>query len=264
VHLDLWHVDAFANRPFAGNPAAVCLLDSWLDDGLLRSVAEENNLSATAYLVRQHDEYHLRWFTPQCEIKLCGHATLATGFLVLNILHPSRDTVRFETRFSGPLTVRREGSLFAMDFPAFSPRPCLNPPQNLLHALGMDAPPMAVFEANSTYFVVCDSEDAVQKLRPNLALIEKLHPFVVAVTAPGETCDFVSRYFARSYGVPEDPVTGSAHCALAPYWAQRLGKANLHARQVSARGGELWCELGGQRVTIKGNVVLTLQGSLLL
>lgn len=262
--LDLWHVDAFADRPFVGNPAAVCLLDSWLDDRLLLAVAAENNLSATAYLVRQHDEYHLRWFTPQCEIKLCGHATLATAFIVLNILNPLRDTVRFETRFSGSLTVRCEGSLLAMDFPAFPLRPSAISSQDLMQALGMDAPLVTILEANSTYFVVCDSEDTVRKLRPNFAVLEKLHPFVVAVTAPGENCDFVSRYFAPSYGVSEDPVTGSSHCALASYWAQRLGKANLHARQLSARGGELWCELAGQRVTIKGNAVLTLQGSLSL
>ena len=262
--LNIWHVDAFATHPFEGNPAAICPLNHWLDDGLLQAVAAENNLSATAYLVPEHGDYHMRWFSPRYEIKLCGHATLASGFAVLNILEPGRDSVRLETRHSGPLTVYRDGSLFAMDFPAFPSTPCVISPPTLLQALGIEAQPVAIFEANSTYFVVCASESAVRQIRPNFGLIEKLHPFVVAVTAPGEACDFVSRYFAPSYGIPEDPVTGSAHCALAPYWAHRLGKNQLHARQVSARGGELWCELAGERVTIKGNAVLTLQGSLSL
>jgi PhzF family phenazine biosynthesis protein len=264
VHISLWHVDAFTSRAFEGNPAAVCLLDCWLDDRLLLAVAKENNLSATAYLVRQHGEYHLRWFTPRCEIRLCGHATLATAWILLNVLDRTQESVRFETRFSGSLAVRREGPELAMDFPAFAPQSCAEPPLELLPALGVDGGFVAVFEANNTYFVVCESEAAVRRIQPNLAMIEKLHPSVVCVTAPGETCDFVSRYFAPSYGVPEDPVTGSAHCALAPYWSSRLGKLNLHARQFSARGGELWCDVSGERVAIKGQSVLTLQGTLSL
>jgi PhzF family phenazine biosynthesis protein len=268
----LFHVDAFTAKPFAGNPAAVCPLNAWLDDDRLRQVAAENNLSDTAFLVQQDGgarndhsgHYELRWFTPRCEVKLCGHATLASGFVVLNILDPERNLVRFETRHSGTLTVSRDGDLLSMDFPAIPPRECLNPPEKLFRALGAEPVPTTIFEGNSTYIAIYESEEAVRDIRPDFTLLEQLHPFTVGITAPGKQSDFVSRYFAPSYGVPEDPVTGSAHCTLTPYWSVRLGKTHLHARQVSERGGELWCEMHEQRVALKGNAVLTLQGELLL
>jgi predicted PhzF superfamily epimerase YddE/YHI9 len=262
----LFHVDAFTATPFAGNPAAVCPLESWLDDATLRSVAAENNLSETAYLVRRADDYELRWFTPQCEVKLCGHATLAAAFVVLNHLQQERDLVKFETRWSGTLTVGRDGDRLAMDFPVLRPWICAERPADLLRGLGGAASPSSVLQIEDNYFVVYESEKDVRRVRPEFAALERLHPAGVAITAPGNDVevDFVSRYFAPSYGIPEDPVTGSIHCSLTPYWAERLGKTQLHARQVSSRGGELWCEVAGARTIIKGNAVLTLQGTLSL
>jgi PhzF family phenazine biosynthesis protein len=262
MSLPVFHVDAFTATPFAGNPAAVCPLANWLDDEFLLAVSAENNLSETAYFVPRGDSYELRWFTPLCEVKLCGHATLASGFVLMQILAPGRDSVRFETRFSGTLTVRRSGNLLEMDFPTLAPWKSEDPPAALTHGLGED--PAAVVQIEDNYFAVYGSEEEVKRIKPDLRLLEKLHPFGVAITAPGSDCDFVSRYFAPSYGIPEDPVTGSTHCSLAPYWAERLGKTSLHARQVSGRGGELWCEAKGDRVILKGNAVLTLQGELLI
>jgi PhzF family phenazine biosynthesis protein len=269
MSLPVFHVDAFTAGPFTGNPAAVCPLAEWLDDDLLRAVAAENNLSETAYLVPRGDHYELRWFTPRCEVKLCGHATLASGWVVLQVLEPGRGSVRFETRSSGTLTVSRDGDLLAMDFPALAPWPCRDPPAALLEGLekaigGLGKAPAAVMQIEDNYFAVFEREEEVRRIRPDFRLLEKLHPAGVAITAPGENVDFVSRYFAPSYGIPEDPVTGSTHCSLAPYWAQRLGKTNLHARQVSERGGELWCEVKGKRVILKGSAVLTLRGELLI
>jgi PhzF family phenazine biosynthesis protein len=262
--IPIFHVDAFTSRPFAGNPAAVCLLDGWLDDEWLRKVAAENNLSETAYLVPCADGYELRWFTPRCEVKLCGHATLAAAFIVLNLLNPGRDVVRFETRFSGELTVSRQDDLFTMDFPAWAPQPCGEAPEALLKGLGSGTRPQAVFEGNETYIAVYESEALVRAIKPDFGQLERLHPLAASITSRGDTVDFVSRYFAPSYGIPEDPVTGSAHCLLAPYWAERLGKNQMHAQQVSQRGGEIWCEVLGSRVAIRGEAVLTLRGSLLL
>jgi PhzF family phenazine biosynthesis protein len=262
MRIPLFHLNAFTNRPFSGNPAAVCPLQEWLDDGLLRKVAAENNLSDTAFFVPQNGHYDLRWFTPRCEVRLCGHATLASAYVVLNLLQPGLQEVRFETRQSGALTVSKDGDMFAMDFPAIFGKTCANPPEALARGLGPGPLPSTLLESNQIYIPVYETEDAIRNIRADFAILERLHPFAVAVTAPGRKSDFVSRYFAPSYGVPEDPVTGSAHSALTPYWAERLGKTHLHARQVSERGGELWCEMAGERVIIKGNAVLTLQGSL--
>lgn len=258
----VFHVDAFTATPFAGNPAAVCPLANWLDDKLLLAVAAENNLSETAYFVPRGDIYELRWFTPRCEVKLCGHATLASAFVLMQILAPGRDSVGFETRFSGRLRVRRNGKLLEMEFPALVPWNRKDPPAALIDGLGKD--PAALVEIEDNYFAVYETEEQVKRIQPDYRLLENLHPFGVAITAPGTDCDFVSRYFAPSYGIPEDPVTGSTHCSLAPYWAGRLGKTSLHARQVSERGGELWCEVKGDRVLLQGNAVLTLQGELLI
>jgi PhzF family phenazine biosynthesis protein len=260
--LSVFHVDAFTATPFAGNPAAVCPLAEWLDDELLRVVAAENNLSETAYLVPRGDHYELRWFTPRCEVKLCGHATLASAFVLLQVLGAKHASVRFETRFSGTLTVSRDGDLLAMDFPALVPWTCAAPPAALIEGLG--AAPATVVQIEDNYFAVYEREEAILSIRPDFRLLEKLHPAGVAITAPGNNADFVSRYFAPSYGVPEDPVTGSTHCSLAPYWAQRLGKTKLHARQLSERGGEMWCEVKSDRVILKGNAVLMLRGELLI
>jgi len=262
MYLPVFHVNAFTSKPFTGNPAAVCPLAEWLDDSLLQAVAAENNLSETAFFVPCGDHYELRWFTPRCEVKLCGHATLASGFILLQILETKRDSVRFGTRWSGALTVSREGDLLAMDFPALVPWACEVPPEALFEGLGKR--PSAVVQIEDNYFAVYEREEDVKSIRPDFRLLERLHPAGVAITAPGQNSDFVSRYFAPSYGLPEDPVTGSTHCSLAPYWAQRLGKTTLHARQVSYRGGELCCEVKRERVILKGNAVLTLRGALLI
>jgi PhzF family phenazine biosynthesis protein len=262
VRIPLFHVDAFTEQPFRGNPAGVCFLDSWLDEGQLRKVAAENNLSETAFLVPNKAGYELRWFSPSCEVRLCGHATLASAYVLLNLRQPQLGSVRFETRFHGILTVKKAGEFLAMDFPALFPHPCANPPDIWRDALALQSPPSEVVEADETYILVVDRPETVRNVRPNFALLRNLHPYVVAVTARGDDVDFVSRYFAPSYGIPEDPVTGSAHCILAPYWAKRLGKSRLHARQLSERGGELWCEVAGDRVLLTGKAVVTLKGSL--
>jgi PhzF family phenazine biosynthesis protein len=262
MRVSVFHVDAFTHEPFRGNPAAVCPLQAWLDDESLRKVAAENNLSETAFFVPGTGSYGLRWFTPRGEVKLCGHATLGAAYVVLNVLAPGLDLVRFETRHSGVLTVCRDGDLFSMNFPALSPKSCASPPKSLVEALGTSLSEVRVLEVNDIYIVIFEDESTIQNLRPDFSRLELLHPAVVAVTAPGQKVDFVSRYFKPSYGMPEDPVTGSAHCALAPYWAARLGKSQLHARQLSQRGGELWCDMAGDRVILKGNAVLTMQGTL--
>ncbi len=267
MRIPLFHVNAFTRWPFQGNPAAVCPLNAWLDDELLRKVAAENNLSETAFFVPTGDHnqgncHELRWFTPRGEVKLCGHATLASAYVVLCLLQPELTTVKFETRHSGTLTVHKDEEIFSMDFPAMFPKACASPPEAMFRALGSGPRPSQVLEVTETYIAVFDQERTIQNMRPDFALLEQLHPFVVSVTAPGERVDFVSRYFKPSYGLPEDPVTGSVHCALIPYWAERLKKSRLHARQLSERGGELWCELKGNRVILRGDAVLTLQGSL--
>jgi PhzF family phenazine biosynthesis protein len=258
----LFHVDAFTEQPFQGNPAAVCLLNSWLDEGLLRKVAAENNLSATAFLVPRDGGYELRWFTPRCEVKLCGHATLASAHLLLNVRRPELHSVTFQTKFRGTLTVRKDGPFLIMDFPAIPTNPSVTTPLGLAKALGLESRPAEVLEGDNAYILVIDGAETLRNLQPNFTFLENLHPFVTAVTAQGTDVDFVSRYFAPSYGIPEDPVTGSAHCTLGPYWANRLGKSKLQARQLSERGGELWCEVAGERVLLKGKAVVTMEACL--
>lgn len=259
MRIPLYQVDAFAGSLFAGNPAAICPLDEWLPDGLLQSIATENNLSETAFFVRNGDRYQLRWMTPAVEVDLCGHATLASAFVIFRCLEPRRDAVAFDTR-SGELVVRRNGELLTMDFPARAPEPCTVDPR-LIPALGK---PAREILAARDYLVVYDSEDDVRSLAPRMDELAQVDRFAVIVTAPGTRSDFVSRFFAPAQGVAEDPVTGSAHCTLTPYWAKRLGKDKLHAMQVSRRGGELWCENLGSRVSISGRAVLFLEGTITL
>jgi PhzF family phenazine biosynthesis protein len=264
MKIPLFHVDAFTDHLVSGNPAAVCLLDSWLDDAQLRKVAAENNLPATAFLVPATNGYSLRWFTGVSELKLCGHATFASGYVVLNRLRPELDSVRFSTQSRGDLTVRKEGDCLAMDFPALVAKSCATVPA-VIRALGPTLRPgdiVEMLEVFGIYITVLSSQSAVRNLHPDQVLLEKLHPSTVSVTAAGEDSDFVSRYFAPGYGIPEDSVTGSAHAALAPYWAGRTGKTQLHARQLSPRGGEVWCELAGDRVILKGRAVYFMEGSL--
>lgn len=257
--IPLYHVDAFTGRLFRGNPAAVCPLEEWLPDELLQAIAAENNLPETAFFVRRGERYHLRWFTPAVEVDLCGHATLASAFVIFEILDPARRRVDFDTR-SGELSVLRQGERLAMDFPAKPPSPC-EPPPGLLEALG--GQPLEVLKADY-YLVVYETEAAVRALRPNFGALRAATADGVIAAAPGEEVDFVSRFFAPAYGIDEDPVTGSAHCTLIPFYAQRLGKWSLRARQVSARGGELDCEHRGERVRIAGEAVLYLEGRIRL
>ncbi len=258
MRIPLYQVDAFADRAFAGNPAAVCVLEDWPPDSLLQAIALENNLSETAFLAPEGMVWRLRWFTPQVEVDLCGHATLASAHVVFEHLQPQAQKVAFETR-SGRLTVYRNGPVLSMDFPANPPEAAPEPP-GLADALG--AAPEAVLVAQSICVAVFGDERSVQALRPDFRRLAALESMLTAATAPGDEVDFVSRCFAPGAGIDEDPVTGSAHCALAPYWAARLGKTALTARQVSARGGRLACTLQGDRVVIAGRTAPYLSGTI--
>jgi PhzF family phenazine biosynthesis protein len=257
MELIIYQVDAFTSRVFEGNPAAVCPLEEWLDDKLMQSIAMENNLAETAFFVPGETGYHIRWFTPVAEVDLCGHATLASACIILNRIEPSLQEVTFASR-GGPLTVSRHGDLLAMDFPSQPPAECPAPPE-LAAALGKD--PVEVL-ASEDFFAVFSCEEDILGLNPDMRALSELSLRGTIVTAPGKQADFVSRFFAPSYGIDEDPVTGSAHCALTPYWARKLGKDELHAYQLSRRGGELFCEDRGDRVLISGRAVLYLEGSI--
>jgi PhzF family phenazine biosynthesis protein len=259
MQIPIHQVDAFSGRVFAGNPAAVCPLESWLADEQMQSIAAENNLSETAFFVPEGEGYRLRWFTPVTEVDLCGHATLASAFVVFRYLAPQLERVLFQTR-SGQLVVSRRGDRLSMDFPSRPPA-AVEPHPQLIPALGMQ--PKDVLAARD-YMLVYETEEQVRSLKPDMARLAEVDRFAVMVTAPGRDCDFVSRFFAPAKGVPEDPVTGSAHCTLIPYWSRRLGKKRLFARQVSPRGGELWCEDRGERVLISGQAVEFLSGTITL
>ena len=256
----IFQVDAFTRTVFKGNPAAVCPLENWLPDATMQAIARENNLSETAFFVRAGDGYQLRWFTPETEVDLCGHATLASAWVVFRKLGYPAGAVTFST-CSGDLTVTRSGELLTMDFPA-RPAQIVEPCPGLLDALG--GRPREVLAARD-YLVVYETADEVRKLRPDLGRLAAVDRFAVAVTAPGEGgYDCVSRFFAPAQGVPEDPVTGSAHCTIVPYWAERCGKPGIRAFQASRRGGELLCELRGDRVAIAGHCAFYLQGTIRL
>ena len=259
MKLPIYQVDAFTSEVFRGNPAAVCPLEEWIDDAKMQAIAAENNLAETAFFAKEGHHYRLRWFTPACEVDLCGHATLASAFVFMTRLTPSQSSIQFQTR-SGRLVVRREGELLAMDLPALPPWRVPAIAADLQH--GLNPAPKEMWQVRNNYFAIYETEDEVRSVKPNSALLEQLHPFGVCITAPGKNSDFVSRYFAPSYGIPEDPVTGSTHCSLTPYWSQRLDKQKLHALQVSGRRGELWCETAGDRVIVKGKAVLYLEGSI--
>ena len=258
MQIPIYQIDAFTNSPFQGNPAAVCPLDAWLDDDVLQAIAMENNLSETAFIVSEGDGFRLRWFTPAVEVDLCGHATLATGHLILNRLSPERDEVGFETR-SGALRVSRAGDGLAMDFPVLAPGEPMTAEPELLSAMGaqpLECLPIRKMHGAPYVMLVFETEAQVAALAPSFS---SLGANVIA-TAPGDKVDFVSRFFAPLSGIDEDPVTGSAHCTLAPYWANRLDKSALTARQISARGGDVGCRLEGERVIITGNCAFYMEG----
>jgi predicted PhzF superfamily epimerase YddE/YHI9 len=260
LKIPMYQVDAFAESVFSGNPAAICPLEAWLPDEKMQAIAAENNLAETAFFVRNGKGYKLRWFTPRVEIDLCGHATLATASVILNDLTPGERSVSFETK-SGTLTVTRDGEFYSMDFPSRPPLACADVYPGLVPALG--GKPEAVLAARD-YFVVYGSEEELRALKPDMAGLMKVDRFGVIATAPGREFDFVSRFFAPAKGVPEDSVTGSSHCSLIPYWSQRLGKKKLHAFQASPRGGELWCEDRGERVSMSGKAVRFFEGNIFL
>jgi PhzF family phenazine biosynthesis protein len=258
--LPLYQVDAFSSHIFRGNPAAVCPLDSWPDDATMQSVAAENNLAETAFFIPTSEGYHIRWFTPKTEVDLCGHATLASAHVLFEHLAYSEETILFHSR-SGALRVTRESGMLAMDFPADPPEP-VTPLPNLEAALGVKA--RACFKGRDDLMVLLDDEKEILHLNPDLRRLATLPCRGVIATAPGENVDFVSRFFAPQSGIDEDPVTGSAHTTLTPYWADLLNKPVLTARQLSARGGELICELNGERVIIRGDAVTYLVGEIFI
>jgi predicted PhzF superfamily epimerase YddE/YHI9 len=261
MELPIYQVDAFASVLFRGNPAAVCPLEEWLPDETLQAIAAENNLSETAYYVRKGERYDLRWFTPSVEVDLCGHATLAAASVILDVRRETPGPrVVFDTR-SAELVVEREGDLYALDFPSRPPAPFPEPHPGL--EIGLGAKPAQVLAARD-YLCVFESEQQVRELKPDMPALAGIDRFAAIATAPGRDCDFVSRFFAPAKGVPEDPVTGSAHTTLIPYWSKRLGKSKLFARQISRRGGELWCEDRGARVCIAGGAVQYLEGRISL
>jgi PhzF family phenazine biosynthesis protein len=253
----IFQVDAFTSRRFAGNPAAVMPMESFPADTVLQEIAAENNLAETAFLVPENGDYRLRWFTPVTEVPLCGHATLASAAVVMERLETARNAVVFHSA-SGPLTVRRTNPGYIMDFPLRPSKPILTPP-GLAEALGVA--PTEVLENAFNYMAVLESPLVLRSLAPDMAALARMDRGGVIVTAPGDgSYDFVSRYFAPAKGIPEDPVTGSAHCTLAPYWAKRLGKTEFRAFQASRRGGEVICRLVGDRVELQGTCVFYLEG----
>jgi predicted PhzF superfamily epimerase YddE/YHI9 len=257
MDLPYFQVDAFTSRLFAGNAAGVCLLEAWLPDETLQSIAAENNQSETAFLVAREDGYDLRWFTPTTEVDLCGHATLAAAHVLFRHRGVESDEVKFQTK-SGEVAVVRRGEVLELDFPSTAGTAC-DPPGALVKGLGK----VPVFTAKSRdYLAVYESEEDVRDLKPDFAELARLDCLGVIATAPGMECDFVSRFFAPKAGVNEDPVTGSAHCTLTPYWAEQIGRSELTARQVSRRGGELSCRLKDERVMISGRARTYLTGTI--
>lgn len=253
----IFQIDAFTNRRFAGNPAAVMPMENFLSDSVLQDIASENNLAETAFLVPEGGDYRLRWFTPTKEVPLCGHATLASAAIVMERLEPGRSRVVFHSA-SGPLTVSRADTQYVMDFPARPSEPVQAPP-GLADALGVA--PIELFVNAFNYMALLETAQIVRTLAPDLVALARADRDGIIVTAPGDgPYDFVSRYFAPAKGIPEDPVTGGAHCMLAPYWARRLGKTVFRAYQASRRGGEIICRLAGERVELKGSCVFYLEG----
>ncbi|GEO08519.1 PhzF family phenazine biosynthesis protein [Segetibacter aerophilus] len=257
--LSIFQVDAFTSKLFGGNPAAVCPLESWLPDEVMQKLAAENNLSETAFFVKEGEGFHLRWFTPEYEIDLCGHATLATAFVLFNYLHFEKEVIKFQTK-SGMLEVRKKNELIELNFPSRMPQPC-HAPEALLK--GINFPPLKVLKSRD-YFLVYEDEALIKQIVPDFNYLNRLDTIGVIITAAAKEVDFVSRFFVPNSVIGEDPVTGSAHCNLIPYWAKELNKTTLTAKQLSSREGELFCEDKGERVTMAGNAVLYLKGEFYL
>jgi PhzF family phenazine biosynthesis protein len=259
--LPIYQVDAFASGVFKGNPAAIVPLESWLDETLMQAIAMENNLSETAFILKEGDGYGIRWFTPEYEIDLCGHATLASAFIIKTFLEPHVQEIRFSTQKAGMLKTTAKDGAYTLDFPARMPEPAAAPPR-LLEIIGVQK--VVEVLRSRDYFVVLPDEEAVQNAQPDYNLMKTLDAIGVIVSARGTSADVVSRCFYPGAGIPEDPVTGSAHCNIIPYWSGKLGKTKLFARQLSPRGGALHCELAGDRVLMRGECVLFLKGEIYL
>ncbi|KAA3611736.1 MAG: PhzF family phenazine biosynthesis protein [Planctomycetota bacterium] len=256
--LPLFQVDAFSSRVFAGNPAAICPLERWLPEALMQAIAAENNLSETAFLVPRGEDFEIRWFTPKAEVKLCGHATLAAAYVLFERLKPDLRRVVFHS-LSGPLTVVQTGAGLQLDFPA-QPAEEIPCPDEVSRAFKVE--PVFCGCTERDLMVVIESEEQIRDLQPDMYLLENLPQKGFILTAKGDQADFVSRFFAPALGVPEDPVTGSAHCTLAPYWSMKLNQDRLMARQLSPRGGEIECRLKGNRVLLSGKAILYLEGKI--
>lgn len=257
--IPIYQVDAFTDALFGGNPAAICPLTEWLPAPLMQKIAAENNMAETAFFIPQGKDFELRWFTPEAEVDLCGHATLATAHVLYDVLNYAEDTIHFHTLKAGTLTVHRNLDLYTLDFPSRIPEPC-DIPAGLIEAMG-GIKPLEVLRSRD-YFLVYESEADLLSLKPDFNALKNIESLGFIATSAGKHSDFVSRFFAPSAGINEDPVTGSAHCNLIPYWAKALGKHQLHAFQVSARLGELWCELKGDRVLMSGKAVTYLKGEI--
>ncbi|MGD8780631.1 MAG: PhzF family phenazine biosynthesis protein [Ignavibacteria bacterium] len=258
MKLKMYFVDAFAEEPFTGNPAGVTILKQWLPDDVMQNIAAENNLSETAFVVQENDRFYIRWFTPQVEVDLCGHATLASGFVLFNELKFEKKTIIFESK-SGILKVTANGDNIALDFPALDLKE-ITIPENSVEALGIK--PVEAYSSIDDYFFVYDSQSVIEKITPDNQELMKYDCRGIIVTAPGNNVDFVSRFFAPKVGIPEDPVTGSAHTKLIPYWSKKLGKQKFTAKQLSKRGGKLYCSNNGDRVEIAGKAILYLSGEI--
>jgi len=257
VKLSIFQIDAFAEKLFQGNPAAVVPLEEWLSDELLQAIAQENNLSETAYFIKQGDDYHIRWFTPTVEVDLCGHATLAAAHVIFEVLGFQGNEITFHSK-SGELKVTKRNDLIELDFPVSTLSKCETPIE-ITRAFGKE--PIETWKSDD-YIAVYENESDIVSLSPDFDMLSKLECRGVIASARGGKTDFVSRFFAPRCGINEDPVTGSAHCELTPYWAKKLGKNKLSAAQLSERGGRLQCELVGDRVLIAGNAVTYLEGSI--
>jgi PhzF family phenazine biosynthesis protein len=258
MKIKIYQIDAFTDRVFGGNPAAVCPLDSWLPDGLMQQIAMENNLAETSFFVRNEDRFDIRWFTPEVEVDLCGHATLATAFVLFHLHHFAGSIIELNSR-SGLLRVLKNGEFLTLDFPSDVPLKATAPTE-LIEGMGLK--PLETYKGKTDYMLVYSSPEAIESLKPDMAKIAMTDARGVIATAPGREVDFVSRFFAPQSGITEDPVTGSAHTTLTPYWAARLGKTDLSAMQLSKRRGRLQCRLAGDRVEISGQARAYMVGEL--
>jgi len=259
THYTIYQIDAFTNKTFKGNPAAVCVLDSWLPDELMQNIAAENNLSETAFVVKNQDRFEIRWFTPTLEVDLCGHATLASAHVLFLYYHVPGSQLHFHSQHSGDLYVSKKDDMLTLDFPV-DPIESVEPPVELLQAFKKK--PLEVYQGKTDYLLIFESQKDIEGCDPDMTLLKKSKARGIIVSAPGKKDHFVSRFFAPGSGVDEDPVTGSAHTTLTPFWSEKLGKKKMKARQLSKRGGKLICELKGDRVLISGRAVTYLKGEI--